>query len=252
MTRHNCCTALLLSVCAITYQNLAIAQSGPGEFFEKDYVNSGPESFHESNDEKGRESGGGRASALSNTLIPHSTGSQNSSSPSGFFTFETSSSSVSSVEDGRSSIAADIERERNAANFASGNGIPVESISLIVNGLDKKHFFSCLKDLYELCERTGMRIDTVYVVGNLDSVIDPALKAMSWPRGVQDQPLIGINLYGGKLAVVEEPPKEYPVRLSPSWVVNTKEGAYILEAIGGYKKYFNNRGQLVLVGSPVS
>lgn len=130
--------------------------------------------------------------------------------------------------------------------YALGSGLEVQSVSLIVNALDEKHFKQSVKELTDLAGATGVHAKTVYAVGNLDSLLPKSFTLAGLALNPKEQPALLLGLYGGNLALVEEPPRQYPVQRSPSWIITTAQGEYILEAVGPLHNYFNKKGQLVL------
>jgi len=133
------------------------------------------------------------------------------------------------VED-QKAVAPD-EEEQSASVFDS-DAQPVQSIGAILNGLDKAHYETQLTILFEVAERYDFNLGPIYAIGASSHKDDLG----------RYFPLI---LRGAKIEYPTEPPEEYDVSMSPTWLINTKKGQYVLEATGTLDRYFNSRGHFI-------
>jgi len=109
--------------------------------------------------------------------------------------------------------------------------VTVKQISAIINCDDREHFKAQLMTMRELVIKHDLSVGQLYAVCR-----SPALN-----DGIQ-MPLI---IRGGILRVVEDPPAQYPIDLSPTWIVETEKGQHILEGQLDLARAFNSKGEFL-------
>ncbi|NDC36988.1 MAG: hypothetical protein EBZ48_02930 [Proteobacteria bacterium] len=135
------------------------------------------------------------------------------------------------VESGSSSSA----RGRSSEVF--GRGITIERLSLVTNGANEEHALEALTALREVIVDKELALGTVYLVGLNSSIkLDPLVLMV---RRLQ---FLGAAFAQG----LTEPP--VPVKLSPTWIVETTQGRYLLEGTMNIDRFLNARGEFVKPG----
>ncbi len=109
-------------------------------------------------------------------------------------------------------------------------GTKINSISAVLNGVDREHYGRKLAELYSLAKKHQLRIETIYVLGSPQQAINRA----------------AMDLLSDGVMIVpcEKPPEEYPVTQSPSWIIKLDEGIVLLEGVP-LARVINARGELV-------
>ena len=117
-------------------------------------------------------------------------------------------------------------------------GIKIEAIGIIVNADDVPHFAAHLKTLTRTALKLDIPIQKTLVMGDF-------LKFM---RSKESRDMVGDSLFwvpmlGSQLKPTRRFPKEYNVKLSPTWILSTKKGEVLLEGVTNLKKYINSKGE---------
>ena len=128
-----------------------------------------------------------------------------------------------------SSIQAD---EPPASSEPDISGSKVLAIGIVVGGDGSEKSHENLLALKELAIRFELPVSEVLVVGGI---------------GLEnDQPILAaLGVMGGQIKIVETAEEEYPIKQSPTWIVETAQGKVLLEGIDSIDKFFNSRGEFV-------
>ncbi len=120
-------------------------------------------------------------------------------------------------------------------------GTPVAALSAILNVDEERHFNKNFERFFDVVNRHNLSVGTVYAISGADdfSVYTKVIQSTLGQR------MLEFSLRGGKLQVLDYIPSEYQVTRSPTWVVETKKGRYLLEGIEKLSRYFNKRGEFV-------
>ena len=112
------------------------------------------------------------------------------------------------------------------------SGVKVLALGIAVGGDGSEKSHENLLALKELAIRFELPVSEVLVVGGI---------------GLEnDQPILAaLGVMGGQIKIVETADEEYPVKQSPTWIVETAQGKILLEGIDSIDKFFNSRGEFV-------
>lgn len=109
-------------------------------------------------------------------------------------------------------------------------GEKIKWIGAILGSLNEKDFRENLQGFLKVSDKHGLDIAIVYAIGDFSEKYNNEM----------------VNIIGrnGSISFVEELPEKYNVKLSPSWIVATHNGAYILEGVE-LEKYINQKGEYI-------
>lgn len=126
--------------------------------------------------------------------------------------------------------------EFNKSVFAEGK--EVVSLGVIVNSLNASHAVAILEDLAKKTKKLGLPASPVILVGTQGSaaVIFQQINAHD-PTGLTAYELLGSLIFSMNI------PEKYPVRSSPSWVVRTTGGEYVLDGVQSLDRYVTSDGR---------
>lgn len=111
--------------------------------------------------------------------------------------------------------------------------LDVLSVGAILNAMDKAHYHEKLSELSDTLVRHDFDAGPIYALG-------------SYTIALESSELIPLVVRGATVSVLDVPPSPYhEVRTSPTWIVRTKEGDFLLEATGPLRKHFTQRGQFI-------
>ncbi len=114
-----------------------------------------------------------------------------------------------------------------------GQPYKVNYIGAVLNSLDFAHFEAALNEVVDVVTKYDLAYGKFYTVGDFKSV--PKVQTT----------VFKIISRGGEVLVKGAAPDKYPVRLSPSWIIGTPDGEFLLEATGPLDDNFNSSGQFV-------
>lgn len=114
-------------------------------------------------------------------------------------------------------------------------GEQVTSIGAVINGEDYTHAESALIQLREVSDKFRIPLDVVFYIGGINYL-------------VKSKSTFPIIERGANVKVRDKPPTEFPVKLSPTWLLHTAKGIYMLEGTGPLDKSINQRGRFVALG----
>lgn len=117
--------------------------------------------------------------------------------------------------------------------------IPAQSMSLIVSAADHDHLHRNIERFLKLGERTHIRINTVFLIGN-GAAERKELTAI-WSRVIKQQ---------GSVKGVLGIPEPYKVTQSPTWIFKTQQGEIVLEGVEDPGKYVTQQGAVVMEKLP--
>ncbi len=139
------------------------------------------------------------------------------------------------ISESRTTAAAPgAPKTENILDEAAGK--PIRSISALLSTANPDSLRDNLAQLGDAASRLGISPGLLYLVGPL---IDPG----DYIEGTGTfAPLFA----AGALPIsVQEVPKQYPVTLSPTWIVETDQGTILLEGVTHLERYVNGRGEFV-------
>lgn len=114
-------------------------------------------------------------------------------------------------------------------------GVPLEAIGAIVNAVDKRHMNLALAELAR--HTKNVTLGPVYLVGSLGSFSEDELIEMMQSLGA------------APTKFVAQPPDEYRVSRSPTWILFTPQGKVLLEGVR-LSTRVNAMGEFVEKGIP--
>ena len=114
-----------------------------------------------------------------------------------------------------------------------GQPYKVNYIGAILNSLDFAHFEASLNEVTTVVTKYDLAYGKIYTIGDFKSV--PKVQQL----------VFKIVTRGGEVLVRGSAPDKYPVRLSPSWIIGTPDGEFLLEATGALDDNFNSSGEFV-------
>lgn len=140
----------------------------------------------------------------------------------------------------------------NGEDF-QGEAIDVYFVSAIVSGTDELHLKDSIEQIEELVKIHKIPVKDTWVVGEGLVVTKHLQKLYSIQYTPDSLEVLTRNgmlaqfLIGKSLRIEKEIPPEYAmVDTSPTWIIGTKQGTVILEAVGRpLSAYFNKKGQFV-------
>jgi hypothetical protein len=224
---------LALAICL----NVANAQnndnSSDGDFFPKDYATD---------------------------LQPHTDSDLKKSLPGSFFqsrpTIPTKTPSANNTNTLKPSSPLTLN---NIVPDLNASGVPIFNLSLVVNGEDLNHLNTTLTTLKDLNRLKKIKVGKVHIVGNPYVVLPNFnnVTGLNYSPSNDQNPATLSNNKNFDLVdykkIVEGvsfsnlPPIEYKIiKRSPTWIVSTEEGRYLLEAIERpLSELFNDKGEFI-------
>ncbi len=125
----------------------------------------------------------------------------------------------------------------------SQHGERILSLGLIVNGTDEAHAKYSIEELIQTAKNFSIALNTVYAVGGMARATEK-LPAVEY---------IWAKTEGAKIKLARIVPKEYPVELSPSWIVETEQGLVVLDGLNSINTVINSQGRFEIApGTPHS
>ncbi len=109
---------------------------------------------------------------------------------------------------------------------------PIRRISLVINAKEGPHLSDGITQLIDIASKYDLKIGTIYRIGWTTALV-PA----------RTMPVFLVQ--GGKFKDVDAPPAKYPVKKSPTWIVETDKGEIILEGFPILDRFVNSKGQFV-------
>ncbi len=170
--------------------------------------------------------------------------------------------------------SADVEADNI---FAEGAGVPVKSISLIMDGTKEATFPDLVRTYLRLVQGRKIKPGSLYLLGHYTHVV-PLLEkhANSLIAGKRPMPTIeelenrqpptplpgdqvnidqlikenpgavkALTLFSS-VRFASEIPRDYPVKLVPTWILNTEPGDVVLEGLKDPSRYINQKGEFVM------
>lgn len=115
----------------------------------------------------------------------------------------------------------------------SGKPLPINSLSLIVDTGDNEQVFTALHDMAELVVRYSIHPGAIFLYGN--------------PQIPSDAPYDWVTLVtlGARISSQPDILEKYPVKSSPSWIVDTPEGEIVLEGFSTPEQFLNSDGKFI-------
>jgi len=118
-----------------------------------------------------------------------------------------------------------------------GRGIKIERIGLVANFLNEDHALEALTAYREVLLEHSLEPGTIYMIGVTPGIIMDALVNM-----VRRLQFLGVGFASNQVL----PP--VPVKLSPSWIVETATGRYLVEGTMNLDRFLNARGEFIKPG----
>ncbi|RMG44316.1 MAG: hypothetical protein D6719_02110 [Candidatus Dadabacteria bacterium] len=113
--------------------------------------------------------------------------------------------------------------------------IPIIAISAVLNAADRQHFSEHLNELIDTAVTYDLAFGSIYAVG---------WNIFKHSSDLQNT-AIKIIARGGEILDYGSVPDEYPVKLSPTWIIETEKGDIVLEATGPLRKYITSDGSFM-------
>lgn len=124
--------------------------------------------------------------------------------------------------------------QTGAVQNSRTSGTPIQSIGVILNGLDRKHFDQYLEELADVLKERKLPLGELYLIGT----------GRAYSSAEKDDYLRKWSL---PLNFIHSPPKPYDkVSRSPTWIIQTAQGRILLEGLTNLSRYVNDRGELVV------
>ena len=111
-------------------------------------------------------------------------------------------------------------------------GIPIDWVGLIVNGIDEEHYVKTLNELFETVTDRKLGVGHVYTIGGF---IKPDIEKIK----------LKLMVRGGGFQQDTLPDKYSKGTQSPTWIVATSDGEYLLEGLGPLKRYISTNGKFI-------
>lgn len=130
-------------------------------------------------------------------------------------------------------------------------GIEISSIGAILSAKDSGHYSKSINQLIDVAIEANVKLDTIYSMGTIEEVFVPIAEQMKVDRSGRRYFEIA-----DKIKLSEHLPEPYDkmVKRSPTWIVSTPQGKYILEGLEPLTKFVSKQGKLVRVDelAPIS
>lgn len=121
-------------------------------------------------------------------------------------------------------------------------GIPVHSIGLIINATEENHFRRNIEVLIETASKFELLVSQVAAIG----FGIPGAKSVSVGDVIYSPHAFALVALEGQIAPYAVlPPKLDHLKRSPTWVVNTSQGGYLIEGYEPIWRLFNKRGEFI-------
>lgn len=111
--------------------------------------------------------------------------------------------------------------------------LKVESLDAIINAEDEEHFYDSLQELADTVESSGVSLGMIYAIGRF-----PDPKVFGFSPIAKTLAVLGANIQ-----FLPELPEDYPIELSPTWVVHVEPGTILIEAPKILSAYFSSNGE---------
>jgi len=123
-------------------------------------------------------------------------------------------------------------------------GIEISSIGAILSAKDGGHYSKSINQLIDVAIEANVKLDTIYSMGTIDEVFVPIAEQMKVDNSGRRYFEIA-----DKIKLSEHLPEPYDkmVKRSPTWIVSTPQGKYILEGLEPLTKFVSKQGKLVRV-----
>ena len=141
------------------------------------------------------------------------------------------------VEDEGDKAQRAIERRgqrgvKKANVMDDSEGIPILSIGVIVDVNDKAHYDEVTSNLIKTLDRSKIFAGTVYTLASFG------------PMSTHNY--IKLHARGASLLTTDELPQRFQtVKLSPTYILQTKEGEILLEAVSDLDRFINAKGEFL-------
>lgn len=134
--------------------------------------------------------------------------------------------------------------EEEIAMSDMDGGIEISSIGAVLSAKDSGHYKKSLDQLIDVAIDASVRLDTIYSMGTIEEVFVPVAAQMK-----DDSTGRRYFEIADKIQLSEKVPSPYDtmVKRSPTWIISTPKGKYVLEGLEPLKKYVTKRGKLVRV-----
>lgn len=129
------------------------------------------------------------------------------------------------------------DASRVGVGDSMGRGIKIERIGLVANFLNEDHALEALTAYREVLLEHSLEPGTIYMIGVTPGIIMDALVNM-----VRRLQFLGVGFASNQVL----PP--VPVKLSPSWIVETATGRYLVEGTMNLDRFLNARGEFIKPG----
>lgn len=123
------------------------------------------------------------------------------------------------------------ERDRLSAH-------PIKSLGVILNAMKPDHAKEYVAQLASVAFKYDLPIHNIYYVGPIHN----------FP---EDTDRLTVKLQGGSIEGGDAPPEKYPVKRSPTWIIETEKGEILLEGFLQLERFVNSKGQFVENFHPV-
>ena len=112
-------------------------------------------------------------------------------------------------------------------------GVPVLSIGAVINSLDFTHFYRNLNSLSLLAQKHDFEIGRVYAIGDFQKMLASA------------KMLGRLMARRGQLDWLPTVPEKFKITKSPTWIVSTADGDFVIEGMPLLESFFNAKGEFV-------
>jgi len=117
--------------------------------------------------------------------------------------------------------------------FSDKPGILVNWLGLIVNTQETSNFNLSVSELLLVASQFDLAIGQVYFMGHSQALLKEFKKVGS------------IVARGGVVKMLETLPEKYQVERSPSWIVSTNKGEFVLDGVLKLNRFFNKKGEFL-------
>lgn len=134
------------------------------------------------------------------------------------------------------------KKELSPSILLEDEGVPVHSLGLIVDGQKREHFKAHLETLIDTASRFHLLVSQVAAIG----LILPGKEGINLGDFMHSPHAFSLLALEGQLAPYAALPESLgKIERSPTWVVNTADGAVLVEGYEKIWKLFNKKGEFL-------
>ncbi|MCB0318894.1 MAG: hypothetical protein KDD56_09065 [Bdellovibrionales bacterium] len=120
----------------------------------------------------------------------------------------------------------------NSITESFSPGTKIQSIGVVLDSENKKHFEETLWHLKELAVKHEFPVGEITAWGG-------------FPEGMDEKLITTLFILQAELNVAFEPADTYSITQSPTWVLKTQDGVILLEGINKIDRFFNKKGDFI-------